>query len=60
MENLIKIKCHSCKDILTEGELRTHFLKPRLNQFKPTCFQCSQKAWRELRAKLKEREVKNI
>jgi len=39
--NPLKIKCHRCQDVLTDGEMRTHFFKVKGS--KPTCWQCSQK-----------------
>ena len=59
--NVLKLKCHRCNDVLTDGELRTHFFKPVNLQGTPTCYQCSQKIIEEVRKKyqdsLKEKKV---
>ena len=52
--NPIELKCHRCDDILTAGELRTHFLKPRLNQSKPTCYFCSQEILKEIKERYQD------
>lgn len=49
MENPIKLKCHKCKDELTEKEQERYFRTNRVG--KATCYQCSQAIYAEKQAK---------
>jgi len=52
--NVLNLKCHRCGDVLTDGELRTHFFKPVVLQKTPTCYQCSQKIIEEVKRRYQE------
>jgi len=52
--NITKIKCFYCKDILTDGELRTHEFKSEFQRRKYTCYQCTIKLINEARQKYNE------
>jgi hypothetical protein len=49
MENPIKLKCHKCKDNLTEKEQERYLRSNRVG--KPTCYQCNMEIIEEQRSR---------
>jgi len=55
--NLLKMKCHVCGDVLTDGEMKTHMYKPAIAR--PICYQDTQKQIKAIKEKYqREQEEK--
>ncbi len=48
-------KCSFCSRYLTDGEMRTHFFKPRFLKSMPTCWHCSQKIIKQKKLEIEKK-----